>query len=154
MADASEDPEDVVRFWQVLSEGYDCAFGTRWGPGTRVEDYPRPRYYVNRALNHALRLLFWTRYDDLTNGFKAFRRTVVDGCAPLVSQHFSLALELPLKALTRGYSYKVVPNSWQNRDHGQGKLRLWSSGTQYMAVILRVWMEARFNTFPNRQTDT
>ncbi len=143
MADASDDPEDLVRFWRALNDGYDCAFGTRWQEGAVVAGYPRLRLFMNRLVNGAIRLLFWLPYDDVTNGFKAYRRSTVDGCAPLVSRHFSLAVELPLKAITRGYSYKVIPNSWHARGEGEAKLRLWSMSGPYLFVILSCWIDAR-----------
>jgi dolichol-phosphate mannosyltransferase len=143
MADASDDPEDLVRFWEALNEGYDCAFGTRWGKGTVVEGYPPLRRFLNRLVNNAIRVLFWLGYDDVTNGFKAYRRSTLDGCAPLTSRNFSLAVELPLRAIVRGYSYKVIPNSWRQRGRGLAKLRLWSMSGPYLFVILRCWFEAR-----------
>ncbi len=41
MADASDDPEDLVRYHRLLEEGWDCAFGSRFVPGAQVHDYPR-----------------------------------------------------------------------------------------------------------------
>ena len=44
MADASDDPEDLVRYHRLLEEGWDCAFGSRFVPGAQVHDYPRLKY--------------------------------------------------------------------------------------------------------------
>ena len=115
MADGSDDPADVVAYHRVLLERAECAFGSRWMAGGRVQGYPRFKFVVNRLSNLLVCLLFGFRYDDVTNAFKGYRRNVIDGCRPLLSPHFNLTVELPLKAIVRGYTYAVVPISWQGR---------------------------------------
>lgn len=141
MADASEDPEDICRFWDVLQEGYDCAFGSRFMEGSEVIDYPRFKLFMNRAINSMIQVLFWTRFNDTTNGFKAYRSEVIEGCRPFLSPHFNLAVEVPLKAMIRGYTWKVIPNSWRDRTAGEAKLKLWEMGSRYMFIILYCFLE-------------
>jgi len=141
MADRSEDPRDVVRYWDALNEGWECVFGTRFGPGGRAVDYPLPKLVLNRLANRLLQLLFALRLDDTTNAFKAYRRTVVDGCRPLVSPHFNLTVELPLKAVVRGYRWTVIPVTWRNRRAGVPKLRIQEMGSRYLFTTLHVWLE-------------
>ena len=59
--------------------------------------------------NAVIRILFHHGYNDTTNAFKAYRRYVIEQLQPLLSNHFNLTVELPLKAIVRGYSYAVVP---------------------------------------------
>ncbi len=40
MADESDDCRDVVRYWEVLNEGWDAVFGSRFVRGGGVVDYP------------------------------------------------------------------------------------------------------------------
>ena len=121
MADASDDPRDLVRYHRLLEEGWDCAFGSRFMPGGRIYDYPRLKYLFNRLANTFIRILFRHRYNDTTNAFKAYRREVIDTVQPLLSKHFNLTVELPLKAIIRGHSYAVVPNCWTNRTSRRGE---------------------------------
>ena len=51
MADASDDPDDVVRSYRKLEEGYECVFGSRFITGARVLDYPWPKLALNRIAN-------------------------------------------------------------------------------------------------------
>ena len=51
MADASDSPDHAVRYWNLLNEGYDCAFGSRFIKGGEVIDYPRVKLTVNRLAN-------------------------------------------------------------------------------------------------------
>jgi dolichol-phosphate mannosyltransferase len=141
MADLSDAPSDLVLYYRVLEQGYDCAFGTRFGNGGKVHDYPRLKLILNRVANAVIRVLFQHGYNDTTNAFKAYRRYVIDQLQPLLSNHFNLTVELPLKAIVRGYTYAVVPVSWTNRRHGVSKLSLQEMGSRYVFIILYVWLE-------------
>lgn len=141
MADGSEDPRDLIRFYRKLQDGYDCVFGSRFIGGAKVEDYPKPKLLLNRLANLLIRLLFVLRYNDVTNAFKLYRRSAIAGVQPLLSQHFNLTVELPLKCIIRGYRYAVLPNSWRNRKHGASKLRIKEMGSRYLFIILYCWLE-------------
>jgi dolichol-phosphate mannosyltransferase len=141
MADGSDDPADLLLYHELLERGYDCAFGSRFLPGATISDYPRLKRVINRVVNRGIRALFRYRYDDTTNAFKAYRRDVVDGLQPLVSNHFNLTVEMPLKAIVRGYSYAVVPTSWRGRSGGRSKLDLREMGSRYLFIVLLVFLE-------------
>lgn len=141
MADLSDSPEDLVKYYRLLEEGYDCAFGSRFMPGAQVNDYPRFKLGMNRIVNFCIRLLFRHGYNDTTNAFKAYRRDVIACVQPLLSHHFNLTVELPLKAIVRGNSYAIVPVSWTNRAHGVSKLKLNEMGSRYLYIILMVFLE-------------
>jgi dolichol-phosphate mannosyltransferase len=141
MADLSDSPRDLVRYYRALEEGFDCAFGSRFVRGGRVEDYPRVKLVINRIVNFGIRVLFRHGYNDTTNAFKAYRREVIDHVQPLLSNHFNLTVEIPLKAIVRGYSYTIVPISWRNRASGVSKLRLQEMGSRYLFIVLYVFLE-------------
>jgi len=143
MADASDSPEDLVAYYRVLEAGYDCAFGTRFGGGgaRRVHGYPLTKLLANRLVNWSIRGLFRHGYNDTTNAFKAYRREVIESVMPLLSNHFNLTVELPLKAVVRGHSYSILPISWHNREHGVSKLRLEEMGSRYLFIVLYVFLE-------------
>ena len=141
MADGSDDPTDLVRYFGLLREGYDCAFGSRFVQGSRVRDYPRFKLALNRIANTGIRLLFRHGYDDTTNAFKAYRREVIESVQPLLSNHFNLTVEVPLKAMVRGHSYAVTPISWTNRAAGRSKLSLQEMGSRYVFIVLYVFLE-------------
>ena len=141
MADASDNPQDLVLYHRLLEDGYDCAFGSRFVPGAKVYDYPRVKYVVNRLANQFIRILFRHRYNDTTNAFKAYRREVIETVQPLLSKHFNLTVEMPLKAIVRGHSYAVVPTNWTNRTSGVAKLAMKEMGSRYLFIVLYVWLE-------------
>ena len=141
MGDGSDFPEDIVAFYRKLEEGYDCVFGSRFVQGGRTLDYPIHKLVLNRLGNTAIRLLFAMRYNDVTNAFKMYRRRVIAGTQPLLSHHFNLTVELPLKAIVRGYSYTVVPNGWRNRAEGVSKFKVREVGSRYVFIILYCLIE-------------
>jgi dolichol-phosphate mannosyltransferase len=145
MADASDSPTDALKYWKLLNEGYDCAFGSRFMPGGEVIDYPRIKLLVNRIANALVRFGFNIPLNDTTNAFKAYRRTVIDGCRPFLAPHFNLTVELPLKAIVRGYSFAVTPISWRNRKFGVAKLKIKEMGSRYFFICAYVWLEKYFS---------
>jgi dolichol-phosphate mannosyltransferase len=153
MADASDDPNDLVRYHRLLEEGWDCAFGSRFMPGARIHDYPRLKYAINRLANQFIRVLFRHRYNDTTNAFKAYRREVIETVQPLLSKHFNLTVELPLKAIVRGHTYAVVPTSWTNRTSGEAKLAMKEMGSRYLFIVLYVWLESTLSRGDYRLAD-
>jgi dolichol-phosphate mannosyltransferase len=145
MADASDSPDDAVRYWRLLNAGWDCVFGSRFIRGGRVVDYPRVKLFVNRLANLFIKVLFHIPLNDTTNAFKAYRRGVLEGCRPFLAPHFNLTVELPLKAIVRGYSWTVTPISWQNRKHGVAKLKIKEMGSRYFFICMYVWLEKYFS---------
>jgi dolichol-phosphate mannosyltransferase len=153
MADESDDVRDVVRYWQLLNEGADCVFGSRFMKGGGVIDYPRFKLILNRLANHCMQLLFGIRHNDITNAFKAYRRTTIDGCRPLIAPHFNMTIELPLKAIVRGYKWRSMPNTWRNRRTGEPKLKIKEMGSRYLFICLYVWLEKHLSRGDYRRGD-
>ena len=145
MADASDSPSDAVKYWELLNAGHDCVFGSRFVEGGQVIDYPRMKLLVNRVANALVRFGFNIPLNDTTNAFKAYRRTVIDGCRPFLAPHFNLTVEIPLKAIVRGYTYAIMPISWQNRRYGEAKLKIKEMGSRYFFICAYVWLEKYFS---------
>ena len=145
MADESDDPRDAVHYWKTLNEGWDCVFGSRFINGGGVVDYPRFKLVVNRLANWFIRIVFQIPLNDTTNAFKAYRKTVITGCEPLIAPHFNLTVELPLKAIVRGFSWTVVPITWRNRRFGTGKLKIKEMGSRYFFICAYIWLEKYFS---------
>ncbi len=141
MADSSDAPEDIVNYYHKLQEGYDCVFGSRFIRGGKVIDYPSHKLIVNRLANLFIKILFGLKFNDTTNAFKIYRKDVIEGISPLVSHHFNLTVEIPLKAIVRGYSYTTIPITWRNRTTGVSKLKLKEMGSRYLFIVLYVWLE-------------
>ena len=141
MADGSDDPADLVKYHAKLQEGYDCVFGSRFIAGSKLIDYPTHKLIINRLANLFIRVLFQLRYNDVTNAFKCYRRMVIAGLEPILAHHFNLTVELPLKAIIRGYSFAVIPISWTNRTSGISKLKIREMGSRYLFIVIYCLIE-------------
>jgi dolichol-phosphate mannosyltransferase len=146
MADASDRPEDLVAFYRTMErEGVDCVFGTRFHKDGKTVDYPQFKLVINRMANLFIQMMIGIRYNDTTNAFKLYRRHVIEGLQPLLSHHFNLTVELPLKSIVRGYTYAIVPNWWINRKTGESKLKIKEMGSRYLFIVLYCLIEKRLS---------
>ena len=145
MADLSDSPKDLINFYHKIQEGYDCVFGSRWMKGGKVYDYPFVKKMINRIANWIVRVVFGFKYNDCTNAFKMYRKETIEGVKPFLAPHFNLTLELPLKAIVRGYSYTVVPNTWTNRKYGESKLKIKEMGSRYFFIMMYCLIEKYFS---------
>jgi dolichol-phosphate mannosyltransferase len=146
MADMSDDPNDLVKFYRTMVKGnYDAVFGTRFSKGGRVIDYPKLKMVINRVANFIVRVVIGMKYNDATNAFKLYRRETIEGIKPFLSPHFNLTIELSLKTIVRGYSYAIVPNSWTNRKYGESKLKIKEMGSRYFFILMYCLIEKYFS---------
>ena len=141
MADMSDDPRDLITYYRKIKEGYDCVFGSRFIKGGRVVNYPLHKLFFNRLCNNTIRVLFWIKYNDITNPFKLYTRETIMGLEPFISKHFNLGVEIPFKAIVRGYTYTVVPNIWRARTKGTAKFDVKQMGNRYFFIILYCLIE-------------
>jgi dolichol-phosphate mannosyltransferase len=145
MADESDDCRDVVAYWKLLNQGWDAVFGSRFLKGGGVVDYPWLKLKLNRLANGLIRVLFNIKFNDVTNAFKAYRHSTIEGCRPILSPHFNLTVELPLKTIVRGYSWTTMPITWRNRRMDESKLKIREMGSRYLFICLYVWLEKYFS---------
>src|SRR5580692_9197534 len=141
MADLSDSPDDVVAYYRKIREGYDCVFGSRFIKGSEVQNYPPFKLFVNRIVNRCIQFMFWTRFNDLTNAFKAYRTAVVRDCGPYRACHFNLTLEMSLSALIRNYQIAQIPIRWYGRTWGSSNLKMVEMGRRYLSTLLMMFFQ-------------
>ncbi len=145
MADRSDSVEDLFLYYKFLASNpnYDCVFGDRWTK-KKTKNYPLIKKIVNRSGNKLISKLFGVSYTDFSNSFKMYKKDTLLDIFPIISNHFSITLELPLKIITRGYKFKVISNSWENREHGVSSLRIINSLITYSLVIIYCLIDKYF----------
>ena len=141
MADLSDSPEDVVSYYRKIEEGYDCVFGSRFMKGSVVKQYPRLKLLINRIVNRCIQLMFWARFNDVTNAFKAYRTEVIRDCGPYRASHFNITIEMSLSAVIRKYNIAQIPISWHGRTWGSSNLRLREMGRKYLCTLLMMFFQ-------------
>jgi dolichol-phosphate mannosyltransferase len=100
---------------------------------------------INRLANLIVRVSMGMRYNDTTNAFKLYKKETIQGIQPLLAPHFNLTIELPLKAIVRGYTYAVLPNGWTNRKSGESKLKIREMGSRYFFILCYCLIEKFFS---------
>ena len=140
--DMSDDIKDLKKYYKIIStENLDAIFGSRFISGTIVKDYPLIKLILNRIFNNIVRVLFFTKYNDFTNGFKMYNRTTLKKLLPIVSENFNVFLEIPLKIISRKYSYKTIPINYYNRMIGVSKFEIKELGSMYLFTLLYCLLE-------------
>lgn len=141
MADASDEPKDILGYIHEFQKGYDCCFGSRWISKGLVENYPQHKLVLNRFVNWCISFLFQINYADVTNAFKGYSRKAIKGISPILSRHFNITVELPLKAIVRGYKFSIIPTRWYGRKKGKSSLKLKEMGSRYLFIIIYIFLE-------------
>lgn len=141
MADRSDSATDALAYLRKIEAGFDCVYGSRFISGGSVNHYPRFKLVVNRIVNSVVRIMFWTKFNDLTNAFKAYRREVILACGPYRSCHFNITLEMSLSALVLGYKIEQIPIHWEGRTWGSTSLKLHEMGRRYLCTLMMLFFQ-------------
>ena len=142
MADMSDDINDLLKYYFIIKKNnFDAVFGTRFSIKSSVQNYPTFKYILNRIFNIFVKLLFFSPYNDFTNAFKIYKRKSLLRILPIVSEHFNVFLELPLKIINRKYSYKIIPIKWKNRKKGYSKFKIKELGSMYLFTLAYCLLE-------------
>ena len=142
MADLSDDINDLRKYYDTIQEKkLDAVFGSRFIVNSNVSNYPISKYYFNRMANNIIRVIFLNKYNDYTNAFKIYKRDTLLSLFPIVSENFNVFLELPLKIISRKFTYEIVPISWKGRKDGYSKFNLKELGSKYIFTLLYCFLE-------------
>ena len=142
MSDMSDDLNDVIKYYKLISkEDLDAVLGSRFNKHSNVIDYPLFKLILNRIFNTIVRFLFLSEYNDFTNAFKMYRRKTLLKILPIVSEHFNVFLEMPLKIIIRKYNYKIIPISWKNRKKGKSKFKVNELSSMYLFTMFYCLLE-------------
>ena len=143
MSDLSDDINDLHRYYKTISQNtkIDAVFGTRFSGRSKVRNYPYFKLFLNRLANNFIRLVFLSNYNDFTNAFKIYKRKTLIKLLPIVSENFNVFLELPLKIITRNYSYRIIPINWNGRKIGISKFKIKEMSSKYIFTLLYCLLE-------------
>ena len=149
MADSADSIDDLNSYFKIIKENeFDAIFGSRFIHGSEIIDYPKLKLFLNRIFNYITKILFFSDYNDFTNSFKIYKKEVIDKIHPIVSENFNIFLELPLKTISRGFTYKIVPIKYFNRKKGKAKFKIKELGSSYLFTLLYCFLEK--NTFKKK----
>jgi dolichol-phosphate mannosyltransferase len=124
-SDLSHDPADLARLLvAVRDHGADVALGSRYVPGGAVTDWGLVRRMVSRGGSWYARTVLSLDVQDLTGGFKCFRREVLETIdLPAVRSYgYAFQVELTYRAVQAGYRVVELPIVFRDRAEGQSKM--------------------------------
>ena len=142
MADLSDDAKDLLKYNEIMeNKKIDAVLGSRFMKNSQVLDYPIQKLILNRIFNLIVSLLFWNKYNDYTNAFKIYKKQALKDIMPLVSESFNIFLEIPLKIISRNYSYEIIPINWYGRKKGKAKFKIKNFNPKYLFTLIYCFIE-------------
>lgn len=110
----SHDPADMPRFWPAIEQGYECAFGTRFSKGGRIEDSSFKRRCVSWGGSFLSNLLLGTKLSDMTSGYELFRRDVLQDVVDRGIQSRAHFFQTEIKTYCRKRNAVEVPITYRS----------------------------------------
>ena len=142
MADMSDSMEDLKKYYSLIQlKKLDAVFGSRFIKGSKIINYPKTKLILNRIFNYITKFLFLSDYNDFTNAFKIYKKETLLKLFPIVSENFNVFLELPLKIISRGYSYEIISINWTNRKKGLSKFNTKELTSKYIFTLIYCFLE-------------
>lgn len=134
-ADGSHAPEELPHLLAALSDA-DLALGSRYVPGGRVVGWPKRREVLSRAGNLYSMIALGVRVKDITGGYRAYRRAVLEKVeiGEVSSQGYCFQIDLAWRTMTAGFTIAEVPITFTDRQAGTSKM----GGSVVVEALLRV----------------
>jgi dolichol-phosphate mannosyltransferase len=137
-ADGSHDPSQLPSLLARLDtpDHADLVLGSRWVPGGSVVDWPKSREALSRGGNLYTRLALGVSIRDITGGYRAYRRAVLEGIdyGATASEGYCFQVDLAWRAVQAGFTVAEVPIRFQERQYGTSKM----SGSIVREAYLKV----------------
>lgn len=135
--DLSHDPRYLPEMIAAVEGGADLVLGSRNVPGGGVEGWGLGRHVLSKGGSLYSRAILGLPIQDLTSGFKAWRRDVLEDIdmAGVRSEGYSFQIEMTWRALRRGFRVEEVPIVFVDRRAGQSKM----SRAIFLEAVMMVW---------------
>lgn len=123
-ADGSHAPEQLYRLLDAINGGADLVIGSRYVPGGELVNWPRRREILSKGANTYARLALGTKIRDITAGYRAFRREVLEKISldDVDSAGYCFQIDLAWRALQAGFTVREVPITFTERAVGESKM--------------------------------
>ncbi|AUH69000.1 MULTISPECIES: polyprenol monophosphomannose synthase [Gordonia] len=123
-ADGSHAPEQLFRLLEGINEGADLVIGSRYVPGGELVNWPKRRELLSKGANTYARLALGAKVKDITAGYRAFRREVLEkiGLDQVESAGYCFQIDLAWRSLQNGFTIREVPITFTEREIGESKM--------------------------------
>ncbi|MGV9711334.1 polyprenol monophosphomannose synthase [Gordonia sp. NPDC003424] len=147
-ADGSHAPEQLDRLLGAINDGADLAIGSRYVPGGKLVNWPRHREFLSRGANTYARVALGAKVHDITAGYRAYRRTVLEkiDLDTVDSAGYCFQIDLAWRTVRAGFTVREVPITFTEREIGESKM---SGGvmTEAFLMVARWGLESRLQRF-------
>lgn len=135
-ADGSHAPEQLHRLLDAIDAGADLAIGSRYIEGGTVQNWPRRRLVLSKTANTYSRMLLGVRINDITAGYRAYRREVLEkiDLGAVDSKGYCFQIDLTWRTINNGFTVAEVPITFAERELGVSKM----SGSNIREAMLKV----------------
>lgn len=135
-ADGSHAPEQLYRLLDAVDGGADLVIGSRYVDGGAVRNWPVRRLVLSKTANTYARLLLGVGIHDITAGYRAYRRTVLEkiGLDAVDSKGYCFQVDLTWRAVNNGFTITEVPITFTERELGVSKM----SGSNIREAMVKV----------------
>jgi dolichol-phosphate mannosyltransferase len=135
-ADFSHNPAVLTQMRQDLTQ-YDAVIGSRYVSGGGTENWNPVRKLISRAGSLYARLILGVPLHDLTGGYNAWHRRVLErlNLEAIRSDGYAFQIELKYRCFQAGFCMKETPILFSERREGQSKM----SGRIVLEALYRVW---------------
>ncbi len=123
-ADGSHAPEQLHRLLDKIDTGADVVAGSRYVPGGSVVNWPKRREFLSRGGNIYSRLALGVKIHDITGGFRAYRREVLEtlDLDSIESHGYCFQVDMAWRAINAGFTMVEVPITFTEREFGESKM--------------------------------
>jgi dolichol-phosphate mannosyltransferase len=132
MADMSDDYDVVDEMCRLMSQGCDLVCGSRYMKGGKQIGGPVIKKTISRLVGLSLRLIARLPTRDVTNSFKMYRKTMVDGFEIESNGGFEIGMEMVVKAHFNSFKVVEIPCTWTDRTQGQSRFKIMKWAPKYL----------------------
>lgn len=138
-ADGQHDPAGITSLLDALDSGADMAVGSRFAPGAAEYPVGRTRRQAMRFLGAIVRALTGQRFSDVTSGFRAFDRPVIELLArEYPVEYLADTVEALLLVRYAGFQVEEVPISMRPRAAGVPSTRRVKLVINYLRLLIGI----------------
>ncbi|MDS1113786.1 polyprenol monophosphomannose synthase [Gordonia westfalica] len=123
-ADGSHAPEQLHRLFDAVNAGADLVIGSRYVSGGKLVNWPKHREFLSRGANTYARIALGAKVHDITAGFRAYRRTVLEKIEldTVESAGYCFQIDLAWRTVRAGFDVREVPITFTERELGVSKM--------------------------------
>ena len=123
-ADGSHAPEQMHRLFDAVNARADLVIGSRYVSGGKLVNWPKHREFLSRGANTYARIALGAKVHDITAGFRAYRRTVLEKIEldTVESAGYCFQIDLAWRTVRAGFDVREVPITFTERELGVSKM--------------------------------